>query len=101
MAKNRAYYLVNGITTFRILAAPVLVICIFTERADLFKWILAFSFFTDLIDGTIARKFNATSIFGAWLDSIADDLTIVAAIIGLFYLKLDFIKSELGIIIPL
>lgn len=55
---------------------------------------LAFSFFTDSIDGWLARKFKVTSIFGARLDSIADDLTILAAIIGLFRLKMEFIREN-------
>jgi CDP-diacylglycerol--glycerol-3-phosphate 3-phosphatidyltransferase len=52
------YYLINGITGYRMLAAPVLVWLIFTGNLDLFKWMLAISFFTDLIDGYLARRFH-------------------------------------------
>lgn len=92
--KKSSYYAVNAITLYRLVTAPVLVILIFTRNIDLFKWMLAVSFFTDAIDGFLARKFKVTSVFGSKLDSISDDLTIIAAIIGLFVLKMDFIKEN-------
>jgi CDP-diacylglycerol--glycerol-3-phosphate 3-phosphatidyltransferase len=97
--KKRTYYFINGITLYRLVAAPVLIALIFLGKTDLFKWLLPVSFFTDAIDGYLARKFKVKSILGAKLDSIADDLTILAAIIGLFVLKPEFIKEELKIII--
>ena len=39
--------------------------------------------FSDMIDGTIARKTNSTSKFGSQLDTIADTLFVVAAMIKL------------------
>jgi len=94
---KRSYYIINGITVYRIIAAPFLVFLIFTGNTVLFSRLLALSFFTDLIDGYLARKFKVTGIFGARLDSIADDLTIIAAIIGLFVLKPEFIRQEMVI----
>ena len=38
---------------------------------------------TDMVDGTIARKTNTVSIFGARLDSAADFIFVVAALIKL------------------
>src|ERR1041385_290259 len=101
MAKDRAYYIINGITVYRLIASPVLMVLIFTGKEELFKWLLALSFFTDFIDGFLAREFKVASVFGSRLDSVADDLTIVAAITGLFVLKFDFVKTQWGIIIPL
>lgn len=92
MAKQ-SYYLVNGITLYRLIAAPVLIWLILTRQPDVFKWLLAVSFFTDSIDGYLARKYKVVSVLGARLDSIADDLTVVAGIIGLFVFKPDFIKE--------
>ena len=37
--------------------------------------------FSDMIDGTIARKTNSTSRFGSQLDSVADLIFVVASII--------------------
>jgi len=92
---KRSYYVVNGITVYRLIAAPVMIVLIITGNLDIFKWLLPVSFFTDLIDGYLARKFKVISIMGAKLDSIADDLTIVAAIVGLFFFKLSFIREEI------
>ena len=92
---NRISYLViNGITLYRLVAAPVLIVLAFTRNLDVFKWLLALSFFTDLIDGYLARKFKVTSIAGARLDSVADDLTIAAGMVGLFLFKPEFIREE-------
>jgi len=98
---KRSYYLVNGITLYRILAAPVLIIFTFTGSPDLFKWLLALSFFTDVIDGPLARRYKVSSVLGSKLDSIADGLTILAAIIGLFVFKFDFISENFAVVIIL
>lgn len=95
------FYAVNGITLYRLLAAPVLFYLVFTGRIDIFKWLLVVSFFTDAIDGFIARRFAVTSVQGARMDSIADDLTVLAAITGLFVLRPEFIREQFGVIIPL
>lgn len=89
-----AWYLVNGITIYRIVAAPFLLLLVFTGQFELFKWLLAVSFFTDLIDGYLARKFKVTSVMGTRLDSIGDDLTVLVAMIALFVMKPEFIKQE-------
>lgn len=93
-----SYYLINSITLYRLLAAPVLVFIIFYGKYDLFKWLLALSFFTDLIDGTLARKFKVSSVFGSRLDSVADDLTVLAGMIGLIVFHPDFLMQELTLI---
>lgn len=93
--KKGSYYIINGITLYRLVAAPVLVLLIFTHQVNVFKWLLAISFFTDLIDGWLARRFKATSILGARLDSIADDLTIVAGMVAVVVLKPEFLKQQM------
>ncbi len=81
-----SYYLINGITSYRVLAAPVLVWLIFTGEEDWFKWLLGISFFTDLIDGYLARRFHVESVWGSRLDSVGDDLTVLAGFIGMYVL---------------
>jgi CDP-diacylglycerol--glycerol-3-phosphate 3-phosphatidyltransferase len=76
----------------------VLIYLIFKGQQDLFKWLLFVSFFTDAIDGTLARLYQVTSLLGSKLDSIGDDLTIAAAITGMFVFKLQFIKDEIVIV---
>lgn len=98
---NQAWYVINGITLYRIIAAPFLLVLLFTKQYDIFKWLLGVSFFTDLIDGYLARKYKVTSIIGTKLDSIGDDLTVLVALIGLIVLKPDFIPQHIVIFIIL
>jgi phosphatidylglycerophosphate synthase len=98
---KQAWYIINGITLYRIIAAPILLVLLFTKQYDIFKWLLGVSFFTDLIDGHLARKYKVTSIMGTKLDSIGDDLTVLVGLIALLVLKLDFIKQHIIILIIL
>ena len=47
--------------------------------------LFAFVALTDFLDGFAARKLNAVSTFGAWLDPIADKLLVAISLIGLCY----------------
>ena len=98
---KQAWYVINGITFYRIIAAPFLLVFLFAKQYEVFKWLLGLSFFTDLIDGYLARKFKVTSILGTKLDSIGDDLTVLVGLIALFVLKLEFIKQHIIIFIIL
>ncbi len=91
---KKAWYVINGITLYRIIAAPFLLVLLFNDRYDIFKWLLGVSFFTDLIDGHLARKYKVTSVLGTRLDSIGDDLTVLVGVIGMFVMRPEFIKQE-------
>lgn len=93
-----SYKIINSITIYRIVAAPLLAYFAFTKNQEVFKWLLFISFFTDLIDGYLARRFKVTSILGSKLDSLGDDLTIVAAIVGVFVFKFEFIQEVLVVV---
>ncbi|HVU53816.1 MAG TPA: CDP-alcohol phosphatidyltransferase family protein [Puia sp.] len=94
-------YIVNGITLYRIVMAPLLLILLWQHELIWFKWLLAASFFTDAIDGFIARKYKVTSLAGARLDSIGDDLTVLVALIGMLALKWDFVLRQKVILLVL
>ena len=98
---ERSVRVINVITLYRIITFPLLVFLILNDHLNLFKWLLLASFMTDAIDGFLARQYNATSILGAKLDSIGDDLTILAAVAGLFVTQFDFIEKELTLILIL
>lgn len=95
---SRNYYIVNGITFYRLIAAPALLFLVIENRLDIFKWFLALSFFTDAIDGYLARRFNVFSLFGSKLDSVADDLTIIVSVIAMFVFKPEMVKQEIMLI---
>lgn len=86
--------IINAITIYRIVTFPLLLFLIFADNFELFQWFLLASFFTDAIDGFLARKYKATSILGAKLDSIGDDLTVLAGVVGLFVAHFDFIEEQ-------
>lgn len=98
---NRIYYIVNGITAYRLITAPLLLLLIFNKVPDLFKWLLAVSFLTDAVDGFLARKYHVTSIAGSRLDSIADDLTVFVALVGMIVFKPEFIRQEILLLLLL
>jgi len=83
------------------MAAPFLLILVISKEIDLFKWLLAFSFITDAADGYLARRYKVISIAGSKLDSIADDVTIVVAMIGIIGFKPEFLKHEIFLFILL
>ena len=99
--QKTSYYIINGITWYRLIMAPVLIILLFVDRVDIFKWLLPVSFFTDAIDGYLARKYKVTSIFGSRLDSIGDDLTVLAGVVGLIVWKPGFFLDHLWPLIVL
>jgi len=98
---KRNYYIVNGITWYRALAAFCMLLLICNHQFSAFKWMLAFSFFTDAVDGNLARKLKVISKFGSTLDSVADDLTVAVAIIGMIVFNPGFLKGELTLVVIL
>lgn len=93
--------IINGLTIYRIVAAPVLFILVFSHQLEIFKWLLALSFFTDAVDGFLARRYKIASILGARLDSIGDDLTVAAAMAGTIVLEPEFLRRELVLFLVL
>jgi CDP-diacylglycerol--glycerol-3-phosphate 3-phosphatidyltransferase len=93
--------MVNGITLYRMAAAPLLLLLIINHQPGIFKWLLAVSFLTDAIDGQLARRYKVVSVLGAKLDSLADNLTIVVAITGIIVFKSAFLRQENRLIILL
>lgn len=99
--QKTSYYIINGITFYRMISSLLLLYFIISDQPDLFKWFLAISFFTDAIDGFLARYYHVTSIMGAKIDSIGDDLTVLMGLIGLFVFKRDFISSQYHLLIAI
>ncbi|HTR31668.1 MAG TPA: CDP-alcohol phosphatidyltransferase family protein [Puia sp.] len=92
---RRVYWIVNGITLYRIVAAVAMVLMIVWSRWGVFKWLLPVSFLTDALDGYLARRYRVVSVAGSALDSIGDDLTVLVALIGLFIYVPGFFRKEI------
>lgn len=85
---------INLITLYRTVAFPFLVYLIFSHQFDIFKWLLIISFLTDALDGVLARGYKINSILGARLDSIGDDLTVLAGLLGLIVAQPGFMLDN-------
>ena len=74
-------YIANVITGGRIIfSLPLLFISLSSTR---FYLLYLFCGFSDMIDGTIARKLNAVSSFGSKLDTVADIVFMAVCLIKL------------------
>jgi len=93
--------IINFITLYRIVTFPLLLFFLLQGKIEIFKWLLLASFFTDAIDGFLARRYKVASVLGAKLDSIGDDLTVLAATVGLFVTRFAFIREQVTIFVVL
>jgi cardiolipin synthase (CMP-forming) len=91
--------LINAITLYRLISAPVLLILLVRGHFEWFRWLIVISYLTDAVDGTLARKFKVTSNYGARLDSIADDATVLVSVIALLTFYRGFVIEHLIIIL--
>lgn len=71
----------NIITSIRIICSIALLFSLAISPVFYVLYIVAG--FTDMIDGTVARKTNTASDFGSKLDTIADFIFVVACLIKL------------------
>ena len=71
----------NIITLCRILGSIGLLFC--SAFSACFYGLYLFCGLTDMVDGTIARKIGAASLFGARLDTVADFLFVIASFVRL------------------
>ena len=81
----------NLVTFSRIILIPLIVGVFylpddwlsFTAKNQIAAWIFIVAAVTDWLDGYLARRWNQTTSFGAFLDPVADKLMVAAALIVL------------------
>jgi CDP-diacylglycerol--glycerol-3-phosphate 3-phosphatidyltransferase len=76
--------LANTITLIRIALVPVVVVLYFAEFSHHYLWasaLFAVASFSDWLDGYVARRFDQTSEFGAFLDPVADKLLVALVLV--------------------
>ena len=73
-------WLPNALTGIRVLLVPALVIAFQSHRGLALGVFLAAAI-TDALDGIIARRFDASSELGRFLDPVADKLIVSAALV--------------------
>jgi len=96
--------LANGLTIFRILLIPVFMVFLLGLEvipswlsAGVAVFIFVVAALTDTLDGYVARSRNAVTVFGQFLDPLADKLLISAALISL--LSLGRISAWIAMVI--
>ncbi len=72
-------YIPNIISGLRILLIPFFALYVINEDYDLALYLFIFMGVSDCIDGILARYLNCVSLFGAYLDAIADKIMINTA----------------------
>ncbi|OUS40180.1 CDP-diacylglycerol--glycerol-3-phosphate 3-phosphatidyltransferase [Oleispira antarctica] len=74
----------NILTMSRILMIPFMVFCFYYWPAEnahyIAAWVFMIASFTDFADGYLARKLNQSTPLGAFLDPVADKLSVVVAL---------------------
>jgi CDP-diacylglycerol--glycerol-3-phosphate 3-phosphatidyltransferase len=99
-----AWNLPNLLTWARILAIPLLVGIFYlplgltdADRNLLSTVVFVTAAITDWVDGWLARRWNQTSAFGAFLDPVADKLMVCTALVAL--IELGRVDPTVGLII--
>jgi cardiolipin synthase len=75
----------NLITLGRMLAVPVIVWLIISDRIGLAFWLFVAAGLSDALDGFLAKQFDARSVLGGYLDPFADKALLVSVFISLGY----------------
>ena len=87
--------LANLLSVYRLAAAPVAAWMALAGNRDAFFILIFISLASDLVDGPIARWLGQDSEVGAKLDTIADALTLLAGLFGLYVLQRGALRPEL------
>lgn len=84
----------NLLTAFRLVAAPVLLIFAWFEYPIAFLVLLAISFFTDVLDGYVARRLGQISSFGSRLDTWSDVVIYSTIAMSSWWLWPDTVREQ-------
>jgi len=82
------FNLPNILSLLRIALIPVLIGLYFLPYQSAATWatlVFVIASVTDWLDGYLARKWNQTSAFGAFIDPVADKLIVVVALVLIIY----------------
>ncbi len=81
---NPIWNIPNILTLMRIAAIPVMTVLLMSGSRETCFWAAALfsaASFTDWLDGYLARRMGIVTVFGKFLDPIADKLIVMAALI--------------------
>jgi cardiolipin synthase len=78
MVNNGYFNFANLLTTFRFLAAPIIVYCLHCHYDILAFWLFFIAGVTDWLDGLAARYYHQESLLGQLFDPLADKVLIIS-----------------------
>jgi CDP-diacylglycerol--glycerol-3-phosphate 3-phosphatidyltransferase len=84
--RSDVWNLPNALTMARVLMIPLVlryVVAATPRDAFIAAWLYGATAVTDLLDGYLARKQNLVSVFGKFMDPLADKLLVMATLIYL------------------
>src|SRR5436309_3374673 len=73
----------NLFTAIRIVMTPFILYALAQGHILAGAWLFGGAAFTDMLDGTVARRFGGETKFGAYLDPVADKILLSGIYIGL------------------
>ena len=91
---QRLLNLPNFFSMLRLLMAPLMIVLALYQQPELFIAALAFSGFTDVLDGFLARKLNQITELGSHLDSWGDFAIYSTMALGAWLLWPDVVLRE-------
>ena len=94
LTKSQFVTIPNAISLYRLCAAPFATYAAIDGNRSLFSVLIIISLLSDVADGLIARAFHQQTDVGARLDSVADDVTFGAGVLGVFMFEFDAIKAD-------
>lgn len=97
-SRDEVFTVPNLLSGYRVAAAPVLIGLALGDERTLFIVLLCVSFATDVLDGLVARAWNLTSALGARLDTIGDELTFLAALVGVFQFEYAALQPHIAML---
>ena len=98
--KRELFNIPNMLTYMRIVLIPLVIILMaYNTRTSLFYAAMVYSFaaVTDFFDGWLARNLNQQSLFGKFLDPLADKIIVMSILIML--VQLDKLPAWLVIVL--
>lgn len=84
----------NLISAYRLCVLPFIIYTIIQGNNHLFFILIGINFFSDWLDGIIARRFNLQTQLGADLDSAGDLGTYLVCAIGFYFLESNFVSEH-------
>ncbi len=85
----------NALCLLRIALVGVLwVLALVHREPRTFGIVLACAYFTDAIDGYLARKYHLETSWGAWIDSVADNLLALSLLPWVWLLLPDLLTQN-------